>query len=230
MDQSFNEMFDDLENQIFQVVFYPDRIYHAAYLNATRATVTATTCSEVRNAFDITVLKAEVFLDGVFLSNVLRIEYRGGRLTEVAREQSALPPRSGRHEHQAVRSRAGDRREPCRGPQETVQLHYDQWINAYQVEIWESVAPPPRAYDDFRCSIRSAARGRSPACSRSRTSFTASELKRIELAFLENDVDLPFGYQIGNPASDNNYLRSHQVPNTPEPERRPQHGDGRNAT
>ena len=37
MDPRFNEMFDSVENQIFKVVFYPDRIYHAAYFNATRS-------------------------------------------------------------------------------------------------------------------------------------------------------------------------------------------------
>ena len=37
MDPRFNAMFEDVENQIFKVVFYPDRIYHAAYFNATRS-------------------------------------------------------------------------------------------------------------------------------------------------------------------------------------------------
>src|SRR6185436_13023771 len=71
-----------------KVVFYPDRVYHAAYLNATRSLRYRYNVIEVRNGFDITVLKAEVYLDGLFLSNVLRIEYRAARLTEVARERS----------------------------------------------------------------------------------------------------------------------------------------------
>src|SRR5213075_1228230 len=89
MDPRFDQMFDrDPSNDVFKVVFYPDRVYHAAYFNATRSNRYRYNVLEVRNAFDITVLKAEVYLDGVFLSNVLRVEYRAGRLTEVAREHS----------------------------------------------------------------------------------------------------------------------------------------------
>jgi len=42
-------------------------------------------------------------------------------------------------------------------------------------------------------------------------------LRRLEVAFRENDVDLPFGYTIGNPQWDNNFIRNHQVPNTQDP-------------
>src|SRR5262249_50288436 len=42
-------------------------------------------------------------------------------------------------------------------------------------------------------------------------------LKRLEVSFRENNVDLPFGYRINDPQWDNNYLRSHQVPNTQTP-------------
>ena len=59
MDPRFNAMFEDVENQIFKVVFYPDRIYHAAYFNATRSSRYRYNVTEVRNAFDITVLKGE---------------------------------------------------------------------------------------------------------------------------------------------------------------------------
>src|SRR5438132_11911306 len=90
MDARFNEIFTKPENSIFKVVFFPDRIYHAAYFNATRSPRYRYNVTEVRNAFDITVLKAEVYLDGIFLSNVLRVEYRGARLTEVARERNRL--------------------------------------------------------------------------------------------------------------------------------------------
>src|SRR5258708_1993586 len=87
-DAKFNQDHTDPSNDVFKVVFYPDRVYHARYLNATRSARYRYNVLEVRNAFDITVLKAEVFMDGVFLSNVLRIEYRAGRLTEVAREKN----------------------------------------------------------------------------------------------------------------------------------------------
>src|SRR5205807_5883980 len=84
-DQRFSKKFIHVEIDIFKIVFYPDRVYHAAYFNATRSTRYRYNVLEVRNAFDISVLKAEVYMDGVFLSNVLRIEYRASRLTEVAR-------------------------------------------------------------------------------------------------------------------------------------------------
>ena len=37
MDPRFNDIFTSPENDIFKVVFFPDRIYHARYLNATRS-------------------------------------------------------------------------------------------------------------------------------------------------------------------------------------------------
>jgi hypothetical protein len=37
MDPRFDSIFTSPENAIFKIVFYPDRIYHAEYLNATRS-------------------------------------------------------------------------------------------------------------------------------------------------------------------------------------------------
>src|SRR5215211_408740 len=87
MDPRFNEIADDPWNQVFQVVFFPDRIYHAQYLNATRSPRYRYNVQEVRGKADINVLKGEVFLDGLKLCNFLRLEYRGARLSEVAREK-----------------------------------------------------------------------------------------------------------------------------------------------
>lgn len=42
-------------------------------------------------------------------------------------------------------------------------------------------------------------------------------IKQVELAFRENDIDIPFGYRIGNPQWDNNYGRTYEVPNTQDP-------------
>ena len=106
----------------------------------------------------------------------------------------------------------------CVGPQETIHLHYDKWINAYQAEIWDTVTPPPRTSHDFKVLDQM---GRSGPI----TSVFAfkdiirdiKRLNRLELSFLENDVDLPFGYQIGAPETDNNYMRNHQVPKTQNP-------------
>ena len=88
MDPRFNSIFTSPENDVFKVVFYPDRIYHAEYLNATRSPRYRYNVLEVRSEVDITLLKCEVYLDGKFLCNALRIEYRAGRLVEQVREKN----------------------------------------------------------------------------------------------------------------------------------------------
>ena len=37
MDVRFDELFEQPENEVFRIVFFPDRIYHARYLSATRS-------------------------------------------------------------------------------------------------------------------------------------------------------------------------------------------------
>lgn len=215
MDPRFNDLFNDPWNQVFQVVFYPDRVYHAAYLNATRSSRYRYNVREVRNAFDINVLKAELYLDGVFLTNVLRVEYRAGRLTEVAREQNRL---------------LGDKvamyikllepgREPEDGPYtHDVILHFDKWINAYQAEIWETVAPPPGKRHDFRILDQIGRSGPITSIFQFKSLLARLfEVRRIELAFREPDTESVTRQAIPNPQWDNNYLRTHQVPNKPEP-------------
>ena len=69
-----------------------------------------------------------------------------------------------------------------------------------------------------RCSIRLAAWGRSPASLDFKDLLhDIKSIRRLELSFRENDIDLPFGYTIRNPEWDNNFVRNHQVPNTQEP-------------
>lgn len=130
--------FDDNEtkvwNEIFKVVFFPDRIYHAQYLNATRSNRYRYDVTEVRSYLDANVIKGQVFLDGAFLSNFVRIEYRSGRLIEQSRERGRLLnekliawvkliPTNDQH--------MADSR---------VKLIYCPWIRAYQVELWETLA------------------------------------------------------------------------------------------
>jgi oxalate decarboxylase/phosphoglucose isomerase-like protein (cupin superfamily) len=43
------------------------------------------------------------------------------------------------------------------------------------------------------------------------------EIQQVELAFRENDLDIPLGYRIGDPQWDNDYGRTYQVPNTQTP-------------
>src|ERR1700726_2200636 len=87
MNVEFNGIQNTADNQIFQIVFFPDRIYHARYLNATRCSRYRYYVHEVRNALDSMIMKGMVFLDGQLLANFIRLEYRASRLVEVAREQ-----------------------------------------------------------------------------------------------------------------------------------------------
>jgi mannose-6-phosphate isomerase-like protein (cupin superfamily) len=218
MDPRFNDIFNSAENDVFKVVFYPDRIYHAAYFNATRSSRYRYNVLEVRNAFDITVLKAEVYLDGLFLSNVLRVEYRAARLTEVARERSRFLRQRIRAKLKLRNPELSQPDDAVAGPDQTISLHYDKWINAYQAEVWESVAPPPHTYHDFRVLDQIGRFGPITSVASFKTIIhRIKELKRLELSFLENDFDLPFGYRIDSPEQDNNYARNHQVPNTQNP-------------
>jgi mannose-6-phosphate isomerase-like protein (cupin superfamily) len=212
MDPKFQEIFTSPENSIFKVVFFPDRIYHAQYLNATRSPRYRYNVQEVRSKLDITVLKGEVYLDGNFYSNFLRVEYRASRLVEKARERSRflrgelfafirLLPENAQHQAEAQ-----------------VKMHFCPWIDAYQVEIWETLEAPGHASHDFQVLDLM---GKNASITRVRN-FNAAlrelkQLKRLELAFRENDRDLPFGYQITQPEWDNNFLGSHQEPRTSEP-------------
>jgi mannose-6-phosphate isomerase-like protein (cupin superfamily) len=217
MDPRFNDIFTDVTNDVFQVVFYPDRVYHAAYFNATRSSRYRYNVLEVRNGFDITVLKAEVYMDGVFLSNVLRVEYRAGRLTEVARERDRFLRETVLMQIHLLDPDAPPDARP-QGPSALLQLHYDKWINAYQAEIWESVAPPVRKWHDFKVLDQIGRLGPITSVFEFKPLIqTIKRLRRLELSFRENEVDLPFGYRITNPQWDNNYLRNHQVPNTADP-------------
>lgn len=212
MDTRFNDIFSKPENSIFHVVFYPDRVYHAQYLNATRSQRYRYNVQEVRNKLDTTVLKGQVYLDGVHYSNFLRIEYRASRLVETVRESGRslsgellawvhLLPEAGEAEATAM-----------------VKLHYSRRIDAYQVEIWENLEAPANNYHDFQVLDLM---GRDGDITRV-TAFNPAlaeikKLRRLELAFRENDRDLPFGYAIKQPQWDNNLGRSHQLPVSTEP-------------
>jgi mannose-6-phosphate isomerase-like protein (cupin superfamily) len=212
MDPRFNAVFTSPENSIFKVVFYPDRIYHAQYLNATRSPRYRYNVLEVRSEVDITLLKCEVYLDGKFLCNALRIEYRAGRLVEQAREKNRFL----RNELLADIDILPDAPGPAVNA--TVKLHYDEWIGAYQAEIWETLEAPPTGSHDIKVLDMMGKEG-------SITVVTAinpllkdlRSFSRVEAAFRENDVDLPFGYKIDEPATDNDYTRTHQEPRTQEP-------------
>lgn len=211
MDTRFDQINSTTENSIFHVVFFPDRIYHAQYLNATRSERYRYNVREVRGQGDISVLKAEVYVDGRRYSNVLRIEYRASRLVEKARQQGRFL----RGELLAFVNLLPDDRPAANG---TVKLSYCPWIDAYQVELWETLEAPETQPHDARVLDLMGYEGSITSLPNLRPMLAnLPDLKRLELAFRENDRDLPFGFAIINPEWDNNYERKIQVPNTSTP-------------
>jgi mannose-6-phosphate isomerase-like protein (cupin superfamily) len=212
MNALFNDIQNRPENSIFSIVFFPDRIYHAQYLNATRSTRYRYYVHEVRNKFDNMVMKGLVFLDGNLLASFIRIEYRASRLVEQAREKE-------RFLKDSVLAQVGLRhQDPTKNGQALLRLHFDAWINAYQVEVWNSLEPPPTKHHDSKVANMM---GREGSITRVRA-FNAAladpdGIHQVELSFRENDIDIPFGYKIGNPQWDNDYGRTYQVPNTQTP-------------
>src|SRR3954453_10843624 len=130
MEPKFNEIFTSPENSIFQIVFFPDRIYHAQYLNATRSPRYRYYVHEVRNILDVMVMKGLVFLDGNVLANFIRVEYRASRLVEQAREHERFL------RGQLMVYLKLLHQDPSKNADATVRMFYDNWISAYQVEIW----------------------------------------------------------------------------------------------
>lgn len=229
----FEEIYSSPENQVFKVVFFPDRIFHARYLNATRASDRYRyAVSDARSVLDITVLKAQLFMDGQKLTNLIRIEYRGSRLIELARE-------SGRFLRDEViawakiegkASKLDENGDPLldddgnpvmedRAVDRPFKLHFCPWINAYQVEIWQTLEPPSREMKHHFQVL--AQMGPTASITRARQFSPVIEhmddLQFVELAFRENDVNLPYGSPISDPRWDNNFERSYQLPNSPFP-------------
>jgi oxalate decarboxylase/phosphoglucose isomerase-like protein (cupin superfamily) len=212
MNQLFNDIQNRPENSIFAIVFFPDRIYHAQYLNATRSPRYRYYVHEVRNALDNMVMKGLVFLDGNLLARFLRIEYRASRLVEQARERERFL------RDDVLANVSLHHRDSARNGQAMVRLHFDHWINAYQVEIWDSLEPPATKHHDAKVTNMM---GREGSITRVR-SFNAAladpdGIQQVELSFRENDIDLPFGYKIGDPQWDNDFGRTYQVPRTQDP-------------
>ena len=213
MDPRFGEIFHTPDNDIFKVVFFPDRIYHARYLNATRSRRYRYNVQEVRGKHDLIVLKGEVYMDGLLLTTFVRVEYRAGRLVEAARETGRFV----RGELLAwLRLHVDD--QPS--PEAVVKMHYDRWIDAYQVEVWQTLEAPQGRQHDFQLLDMMGRTGqitRVPAFQAALDSPKA--IRRVELAFSENDRDLPFGYPIAADQRqwDNNFLSSHQEPRFPDP-------------
>lgn len=216
MDTRFNTMFTDPQNEIFKVVFYPDRVYHAEYLNATRSNRYRYNVREVRNAIGITVMKGEVYMDDGFLCNFLRIEYQTERLVELVREKNRFLNDTIIGWAKMLPDDASKQAES------TFKLHYCPWIGAYQVEFWETLEPPDGSSHDYKVmdimgKDASITRIKAFCPALGKTQEDLKSLTRLELAFRENDKDLPFGYRINDPQWDNDFMRSHQEPISTDP-------------
>ncbi|HEX8437601.1 hypothetical protein [Archangium sp.] len=213
MDARFDDIATSPENSIFRVVFFPDRIYHAQYLNATRSPRYRYNVTEVRSTVDVAVLKGEVYLDGRFLSNFLRIEYRGSRLVELTRERNRFMCR------ELIGWMKLHPKDASLQAEAEVRLEYCRWTDAYQVELWQTLEVPPgaRAHDLGVLDQM----GRHGTITRVRAFDAALNdlkgLKALELAFREGPREWPSGHAISRPEWDNNYVRTHQEPRVDRP-------------
>ena len=212
MDPRFDEIFGDEANEIFRVVFFPDRIYHARYLSATRSSRYRYDVDEVRGTSGITVMKGDVYMGGSRLCGMLRVEYAANRLVEQAREVERL---LGPKIKAWVRAMPDD---ASKTGETTVTLHYDAKIGAYAVELWETLEPPVGMTHDHRVL---AMMGRDAPITRASELAAAladlPSLNEVAVAFREADTLYPTGQSLGNVQWDNAFLRSHQAPNNPAP-------------
>jgi mannose-6-phosphate isomerase-like protein (cupin superfamily) len=237
----FKEIYSSPENQVFKVVFFPDRVFHAQYLNACRSPQRYRyAVSDARSILDISALKAQVFMDGRKAANLLRIEYRGSRLIEMCRQSGrflrdqviAWVKAHGRaylrDEHGRILAEDGTVYREVAGPRPATEarsveapvlMHFCPWIDAFQVEIWQTLEPPSAGTaHDFQVLAQMGPAG---SITRVRQFSPLLEmidsLGQVELAFRESDVERPHGRPIAEPRWDNNYERSYQAPNSPFP-------------
>lgn len=215
MDTGFDKLATDPWAQVFQVVFFPDRIYHAQYLNATRSTRYRYNVSEVRGKADINVLKGEVYLDGLRLCNFLRIEYRASRLVETSREKN-------RFLSQTVEAniRVSLREPPHENGEAWVSLDYCPWIDAYQVELWETLEPPLSTRHDYQVLSMMGYRGAITVVPQfAKALEKIDDLRWVNLLFRQDELESPNrrSIPVSEVALDNYYKRNVQVPNTQDP-------------
>lgn len=213
MDRRFDALATDPWAQVFQVVFFPDRIYHAQYLNATRSPRYRYNVQEVRGKADINVLKGEVYFDGDKLCNFLRVEYRAARLVEVMREKSRFLSSSVVMDVTV---------EPGHDNQTHAQVLLDfcPWIDAYQVELWETLEPPLGKRHDYQVLSMMGHKGAITMVPQfEKILANIDELQRINLFFSENPVEKPNGRTLSNDqlAVDDFFKRNVQVPRTSDP-------------
>lgn len=223
MDIRFEDIYNHPSASVFQVVFFPDRIYHDQYLNATRSERYRYNVQEVRTKADITVMKGEVYKDSVFYTTFVRVEYRSSRLVEAMRVK-------GRLQGMAVRARIrfwldGEQRDLSQ-PQflnngdPVIRLYYCPWVDAFQVELWGTLECEEGDYHDIEVVTMMGKYGaitRIPQLAPRMADTKA--IREVDLEFLEDDITETTGYFLPDSevARDNFYFRNLQVPNTNNP-------------
>jgi oxalate decarboxylase/phosphoglucose isomerase-like protein (cupin superfamily) len=211
MDPRFDDIFDRPENQIFQIVFFPDRIYHAQYLNATESSRYRYNVTEVRNKLDVAILKGEVYLDGSLLTTFVRMEYRASRLIELVREK-------GRWLQERLRANLKLVTRDGATAESQVTLHYCRWIRAFQVEIWGTLEPPAGMSHSIKVLALMGNNGQ--ITRRKNFNQALQDIDAIQQVFTdirEDEIDEPLGYKNNNPAIDNNFSRTIQSPISTSP-------------
>jgi mannose-6-phosphate isomerase-like protein (cupin superfamily) len=105
-------------------------------------------------------------------------------------------------------------------PQAQVKLRYDAWTNVFQVEIWETLTPPKGVNHALAVLDQIGKNGSITRVPAFKTVLkNLDSLMRIQVAFRENDKDIPYGFAINDAdvSWDNAFLRSHQEPRTTVP-------------
>jgi hypothetical protein len=212
MDPRLATIAEDPANSIFAVVFFPDRIYHQEYLNATRSPRYHYDVREVRGYHQVFCLKGSVFLDGALYCNFIRVEYGGSRLTEAVRAKNRLL-RNRCSAWVRFTTKVGSQAETS--SDRLLPLHWDEWINAYQAEIWEKLEPPDTIQHDASVLAMMGRDGQITQISQFVPMLAdVGSISKVELAFREPERGYPSGSLVASDdlAWDNNYKRTHQAP------------------
>ena len=107
---------------------------------------------------------------------------------------------------------------PGAGLKRYVKMFYDEHVNAYQVEIWETLEPPPTSSHSFKVLNQMGLHKPITAIPVFRPALNDIRgLNGVSVSFRETDLDRPLNYRISNPGWDDDYARSHQEPNRPQP-------------
>ncbi|GJM64923.1 cupin domain-containing protein [Persicobacter diffluens] len=221
MNPIFDEIYTSPENQVFHTVFFPDRIYHARYLNATRSSRYRYNTTEVRGKADAIIMKGQVYLDGKFLSNFIRIEHKASRLLELVRENNRF---LGESTIAWVKLHVEGWNH---NPETRVKLHYCEWIKGYQVEIWDTLESPFGSSHDIKVLDLIGKDGEITRVKKFTNAIKdLSKIKRAEIAFREAYTQHPTGWGISEEDAEwDNYFGNNnkgsegniQVPNNPNP-------------